>query len=165
MTAVFLRQICLLALLIVLTAPAAALAASPAMRSASISLTEKSRVAAVKGDASRARRLLEEAVVADPANARALSLLGHLYRSSGNAALARKYYALALSIDPAEPDALLGEGELSIADGKLDDAKDNLGKLRAACSACPQTKELERALDRAKRSPNRGQSANPPTHP
>lgn len=165
MTAAFLRQICLLVLLIVLTAPAAALAASPTMRNASISLTEKSVVAAAKGDASRARRLLEEAVVADPANARALSLLGHLYRSSENAALARKYYALALSIDPAEPDALLGEGELSIADGKLDDAKDKLGRLRATCPACLQTRELERALEEAKRLPSPGQSSNQPTHP
>lgn len=165
MTAAFLRQICLVALLVAFTAPTVALAASPAMRKASISLTEKSVAATARGDAVRARRLLEEAVVADPANARAMSLLGHLYRSSENAALARKYYALALSIDPAEPDALLGEGELSIADGKLDDAKDKLGKLRTTCPACLQTRELERALDGAKRSPNRGQFSNPPNHP
>ncbi len=165
MTAAFLRQICLMALLVAFAASTAALAASPAMRNASISLTEKSVVAAGKDDASRARRLLEEAVVADPTNARALSLLGHLYRSSKNAALARKYYALALSIDPAEPDALLGEGELSIADGKPDEAKDDLDRLRATCPACLQTSELERALEGAKQSPDRGRSSNQPTHP
>lgn len=165
MTAAFLHPLCLPALLLALAAPALALAASPAMQKASISLTEKSVSAVAAGDAKRARRLLEEAVVADPANARALGLLGHLHQSQGNASLAHKYYELAFGVDPVEPEALLGAGMLDLAEGKPDEARNRLRKLGMTCPGCRQTKELGRALDEMKISPEPGQSLNQPTHP
>lgn len=146
MTVATFRQTCLLALLLAVAAPATALAVNPAMQKASLSLAAKGEAAAAKGEAARARQLLEESIVADPANAHALSLLARLYQSQGKTPLARKYYAIALDVDPSAPDALLGAGEIDIAEGKPDDAGAKLRVLKSTCPACRQTEALERAL-------------------
>lgn len=143
MMAKFSRNVVLLALLLACAAPAPVFASSAAMREASQVLLGKGLAAS---DTNRARRLLEQSIVADPANAAALSALGHLYQTGGKADLARKYYGLALSTDPTEPSALFGAAELDIADGKTADARDRLRILKVVCPACSQTHDLENKL-------------------
>lgn len=154
MTAVFLRSLCILAPLLVSTLPAAA-QVNAASQQASRGLADKGIAALADGDAIRARRLLEEAIVADPANARALAQLGRYYQSQNQRDVARRYFRFALEVEPTEPDALLGAGRLDLADGKADEAKDRLRLLRLTCATCSQTTELAAALN----------STSPANHP
>lgn len=165
MTAVFLRSLCLLALLCIGAAPAAA-KVNEASQQASRLLAGKGTEAVISGDFVRARRLLEEAIVADPANAHALAALGRLYQSHKDADMARKYYRFALEVEPVEPDALFGAATLDIADGDADAANDKLRKLQLSCPACRQTNELASALREKTPEPGQSLDANKPaTHP
>ncbi len=143
MTATLLRQFVLFALLLAFAVPVPALAASDAMRRASQTLLGKGLAAS---DEKRAKRLFEQAIVADPANAAALSALGGLYARQGQAPMARKYYDIALSVDPTDPAALYGSAELDLAEGKTGDAADRLRILKTACPACRETHDLDRKL-------------------
>lgn len=154
MTAVFLRSLCILAPLFASALPAAA-QVNLASQQASRQLADKGATALADGDAIGAKRLLEEAVVADPANAHALAMLGRYYQTQNKRDVARKYYGFALDVEPTEPDALLGSGKLDIAEGKTGDARDKLRKLRLICATCPQTVALAAALN----------STSPANHP
>ena len=151
MTAALSRMICFLAL--TLAAPVAAgvvfaesAAAQTDTRQISPVLVEKGNAAAARGDIIGAQRLLEEAIVADPANARALGALGRLHDRQGRAVLARKYYNTALGIDPVESDVLNWAGQLDLLEGKTADAQDKLRKLVVTCPDCTQRSELARAF-------------------
>lgn len=146
MTAALPRMTCLFVLALGALAFVDSASAQTGTRQTSFILMEKGNAAAARGDASGAQRLLEEAVVADPANARALCALGRLHDRQGRKALARKYYNIALGIDPVEADALNWAGQLDIAEGKMDDARDKLRKLGVTCPACPQRSELASAF-------------------
>lgn len=165
MTAASLRHACMMALLLAFVAPASAHAVNAEMQRASISLASKGVAASAAGETERARRLFEEAIVADPANAHALSRLGLLYAAKGEAATARKYFHFALEVEPTEPDALLGAGRLDLADGKADEARDRLRILSVACPACEQTKELSRALEAGSNAAAASQSPIPAPTP
>lgn len=136
-------RIALLSVMLLCALPAPLFAASPAMRQASQTLL--SRGLATQ-DARRAQRFLEQAIVADPANAAAFSALGNLYKREGQRAKARKYYDLAFGADPVDVMALSGAAGLDLAQGKAADAQDKLRKLKIVCPACKQTHELENAL-------------------
>lgn len=142
MTATLLRQI-LLGIALLAAMPVPASAASPAMRQASQTLLSRGLAAT---DARVARRYLEQAIVADPANAAALGALGGLYGREGRKDMARKYYDLALGVDPVELTALSGAAALDLAEGKTADAQDKLRKLKIVCPACKQTHDLENRL-------------------
>ncbi|MEN6541781.1 hypothetical protein [Parvibaculum sp.] len=146
MTAAFLRSLCILAPLLAVSMPAAA-QVNAASQQASRVLADKGITALADGDGPRARRLLEEAIVADPANARALAQLGRYYQSHNQRDVARKYYQFALAVEPTEPDALLGAAKIDLADGKADGAKDKLRILRLSCPTCTQTADLAAALN------------------
>ncbi|MDO9126635.1 lipopolysaccharide assembly protein LapB [Parvibaculum sp.] len=113
---------------------------------ASLSLTSRGVEAAASGQLAEAQRYLEEAIVANPANGRAIAELGAVHQAGGNAKLARKYYRIALDIDPVSPDALSRLGLLDISEGNRAAAEDILRKLRIVCATCVQTQELARAL-------------------
>ncbi|HEY4345068.1 MAG TPA: hypothetical protein VGN05_12030 [Parvibaculum sp.] len=138
-----LTRIALLSIMLLCALPVSAFAASPAMRQTSQSLLSRGIAAS---DARRAQRFLEQSIVADPANAAALSALGDLYKREGQANKARKYYDLALGVDPVERTALSGAAGLDIAEGKTTAAQDKLRKLKTVCPACAQTRELESKL-------------------
>lgn len=165
MAAVFFRKISRFALLIcwLLSMTALlplndALAVDARSQSASVILTEKGIAAAQTGDLDAARRLLEEAIVSNPANARAYTELAAVQNAGGNRKLARKYYLIALAIDPVFPAALAGLARLNIMAGDEDAAKLLLDKLRLSCPACTETREIERAL-------NAGSSPSPEVKP
>jgi Flp pilus assembly protein TadD len=149
------NQIALLSIMLLSALSVPAFAASPAMRQVSQSLLSKGMATS---DAKRAQRFLEQSIVADPANAAALGALGNLYAREEHVDKARKYYDLALSVDPVEPTALSGAAALDIANGKTAAAQDKLRKLKIVCAACKQTRELENKL-------GTGTSAAPAPHP
>lgn len=126
--------------------PQAAHAVDARSEQASLRLAEKGLAAAAEGRLEEAQRLLEEAVVSNPANANAFAELAAVHRAAGNPKFARKYYVIALEIDPVLPAALGGLARLNIEAGDRDAAAILLQKLHASCPSCTETREVERAL-------------------
>lgn len=126
--------------------PQAAHAVDARSERASLRLAEKGVAAAAEGRFEEAQRLLEEAIVSNPANADAFAELAAVHKTAGNPKLARKYYVIALEIDPVLPAALGGLARLNVDAGDRDAAEILLRKLRATCPACAETRDLERAL-------------------
>lgn len=150
MAAVFrnpLRFASLVALALLLTlVPGMARAVDAASARTSVELGERGIETAARGDLSGARWLFERAIAANPANARAYAHLGSVHQSMGELRLARKYYGIALVIDPTEPDALNRIGQLDLAEGNRTAAEQRLRILRFHCETCEQTHELARVL-------------------
>tara|TARA_R110002124_G_scaffold133955_2_gene296564 strand:- start:564 stop:989 length:426 start_codon:yes stop_codon:yes gene_type:complete len=131
-------------------APVAAQATSAPMHAASLSLTTK---ALASSNEETRRQLLEQAIVADPANAAALSALADHYIKIGKPSVARKYFRIALAVDPVDVVALSGLGTLDLADGKRDEAQARLDLLKRVCPDCRQTHDLENRFSINKPSP------------
>lgn len=136
-----------LALLLMALQPGMALAVDQNSARASIALYERGVDTAARGDLDEARWLFERAIASNPANARAYAQLGSIHQSKGDLRLARKYYGIALEIDPAEPDALSRIAQLDLAEGNRDAAAERLRILRFHCETCQQTQDLARALE------------------
>ncbi len=93
-------------------------------------------------------KLFEQAVTANPHNARAFSYLGRSYQEVGDKDRAYKYYDIAMSIDPGELKALSWSGEIDAEDGELNLAGEKLAKLERLCGVgCPEYVSLKAALD------------------
>jgi len=76
-----------------------------------------------------ARPLWEQAIVANPRNAPAFSYLGLAAQRAGDKDNAKKYFDLALEIDPNELHALAWGGQTDLSDADLDGAQ-------ASCRSC-----------------------------
>lgn len=151
MAAAFIRKILVLPLLVlglslVSLAPASAKRVDEPSQRASIALAAKGAEVAARGDFLEAQRLFETAIVANPANAAAFTGLGAVHEARDQKNLARKYYVIALSIDPSHPPALSRLAHLDLGAGNRSAAEEGLRKLRAFCAACGETQELARAL-------------------
>lgn len=146
------RKICLFVCLAIgilalgLVAPAAAKSVDVSSARASLSLASKGAAAMERGDFLAAQRLYETSVVANPANAAAFTGLGTAHEARGQARLARKYYNIALSIEPLDIAALSRLALLDLKEGNRAAAAEGLRRLRAHCPACGETQELSRAL-------------------
>lgn len=136
----------ILALLMVLQSGAAR-AVDQNSAQASISLYERGIETAARDDLDGARWLFERAIASNPANARAYAQLGVVHQTKGDPRLARKYYGIALEIDPADLDALSRIAQLDLAEGNREAAAERLRILRFHCETCQQTQELARALE------------------
>lgn len=135
--------------LLLVCLPRPALAVDTPSAAISTTLVERGIEAAARGDFDDARRLFERAIAANPANARAYAHLGGAHQSADDPRLARKYYGIALAIDPTDPDALSRLAQLEFAEGDRAAANEKLRILRFHCATCPQTEELARTLDSA----------------
>jgi Flp pilus assembly protein TadD len=103
------RTIPLLAVLTLLTVPAAAAPARTVKTSPPVTvdtLLSEARAATARGETELALRLTQSAIVADPARASSYVALGDIYAEAGQAEYARSYYDEALDINPTEPSAL-----------------------------------------------------------
>jgi len=114
------------------------------MQSASGRLVER---AAKSGNEDTARKLLEQALVANPANADALSELAKHYMTTNKPLVARKYFKSALTVDPDNVKALGGLGLLDMADGKRAAAQGHYTILKTVCADCRETRALAAKLD------------------
>lgn len=131
------RFLTLLAAIACVTGPVEA--ASAEMRAVSERLIEKARQA---DDQGKARKLFEQALVADPSNTRAMSGLGVHYVIIGKPAIARKYFSNALLVDPSDVSALSGSALLDLADGKRGAANETYQILKSVCPTCAETRAL-----------------------
>lgn len=141
----FSRLIFCLLLIAIAGLPGAAQAAQEFV-AVSVKLTAKGLVAIERKDLPKAQRYLEEAMVADPANAEAIAGLGQVHELTGNTPLARKYYASALTVDPVNILALGRLGLIEAGLGRRDDAADKLRRLQTLCQTCSETAALQSAL-------------------
>ena len=133
--------------LCLLTAPGVGLAGvNAASAKTSQAFLEKGIIAVERGQSKAAISLLERAIVADPANAKAFSYLGRAAQLAGRSAQAEKYFRIALDIEPNQADALNWTGQLELAQGKPDAARAKLDRLTRTCGDCPQARDLSRAL-------------------
>lgn len=133
-------------LLVAFAALSGAAQAAPELAAVSVRLTAKGLAEIERKDFAKAQRYLEEAMVADPANAGAIAGLGQVHELKGNASLARKYYASALTVDPVNVLALGHLGLIEAGLGKRDDAADKLRRLQTLCPTCSETAALQAAL-------------------
>ncbi len=75
------------------------------------------------------------------------NLLGFTARKQKNFKVAAAHYQKALLIDPKHKDALEYQGELFLSMGLVENAKENLRKLKKICwNKCDQVKDLESAI-------------------
>lgn len=139
-----------LMLAVMLTAAGSAAAAAPAR---SDTLATRGATALDRSNYPDAMRLLEQAVTADPKNARAFSLLGLAHHQLGENGAAEKYFDIALQIDPDDTMALSYGGRLDLVSGDKASADVKLARLErlctetdAACQAFEGLKAAFRAL-------------------
>lgn len=105
------RTIPLLAVLVLLAAPAVTAPSKPEAPAAEAPLTVEAlhsqvRAAIGKGETELALRLAQSAIVADPARTHSYVVLGDIYAVSGQPDYARNFYDAALNIDPQDAGAL-----------------------------------------------------------
>jgi len=96
----------------------------------------------------------QQAAVANPQNALAFSYLGQLSVKAEENAKAKKYFEIALSIDPDLVSALAGGGKADIRAEDLESAEKKLSRLSRLCGpACAEFKELDREVKTFKSKP------------
>ncbi|MFP3945064.1 MAG: tetratricopeptide repeat protein [Alphaproteobacteria bacterium] len=89
----------------------------------------------------------ERAITADPRNARAFAWLGHAHGQAGRPDMARKYFRLALDIDPGEIKALLWNGQMDVASQDLKAARAKLARMARVCAGeCEEYRTLEHSI-------------------
>jgi len=105
------------------------------------------RASAEAGKHLVARKSLEKAIVADPANALALAWLGVSCQKLGDAEAAEKYFRIALEVEPDNRTVVLMAGKADLSAGEMADAKEKLARLQRLCgAACPETQELNQLI-------------------
>ena len=113
------------------------------------------------GNEDSAIQLYQSAIVYAPSDPLPYQRLGEFYAKSGSAALAQRYFTIALDVQPAYAPALQGLALLDIARGDRASAMAQHDMLLHACgAACPETAQVEKALnentgvlDRARTAP------------
>jgi tetratricopeptide (TPR) repeat protein len=106
-------------------------------------LMERGVGALEKNQVDSARQLWEQAVVANPRNAAAYSYLGLAAQRAGAKDNAKKYFELALEIDPNELHALSWGGQSDLSSADLDGAQAKLQRLSRLCGpGCAEYKLL-----------------------
>ncbi len=96
-------------------------------------LMAKGTSALENDEADQAINFLEQSVTAYPRNARAFGHLGHAHETAGDLEKARKYYAIALAIDPEDRKALLWDGQAALEEDDMDAAQERLASLERLC--------------------------------
>lgn len=91
----------------------------------------------------------EAALTVQPGNATVLLNLAEATRRQGMQGKALHYYREALEADPANLQAIAGEGEALVEKGAVEKARRNLSRLEGLCGkSCDATKQLSAAIAR-----------------
>ncbi len=102
------------------------------------------------GDLGIAVQLYQSAIVYAPSDPVPYQRLGEFYAKAGQAALAQRYFSIALDVRPTYAPALQGLALLDLARGDRAAAMVQHNILLRACgSACPETAQVEKALNEA----------------
>jgi Flp pilus assembly protein TadD len=101
-----------------------------------------------------AAQFFQSAIIYAPTDPVPYHRLGQLYARSGQRELAQQYFGLALNVEPAYAPALEGLALLDLAAGNRAGAEAQRDILLRACGAtCPETAQVERALNADKGIP------------
>ena len=107
--------------------------------------------AAQGGDVDGAVQLYQSAIIYAPGDPVPYERLAEFYVHTGQPELAHQYFALALDVQPAYAPALQGLALLSLASGDRAGAQAQHEILLRACGAtCPETAQVEKALNLGK---------------
>lgn len=106
------------------------------------------------GDLDAAAQFFQSAIIYAPQDPVPYHRLGQLYAQNGKRELAEQFYGLALTIEPAYAPALESLALLELASGDRAGAEAQRDILLRACGAnCPETAQVERALNADKATP------------
>ena len=115
---------------------------------------DRASESAKSGDVDAAAQLFQSAIIYAPNDPVPYHRLGQLYAQSGQRALSQPYFGLALNVEPAYAPALEGLALLDLAAGNRAGAEAQHNILLRACGAsCPETAQVERALNANKGAP------------
>jgi Flp pilus assembly protein TadD len=115
---------------------------------------DRASESAKSGDLDAAAQLFQSAIIYAPNDPVPYHRLGQLYAQSGQRELAQQYFGLALNVEPAYAPALEGLALLDLAAGNRAGAEAQHNILLRACGAnCPETAQVERALNANKGAP------------
>jgi Flp pilus assembly protein TadD len=151
------RPAAALAALLLLTAPASAMAPAPSTEEPAdgAKMSDYDRAMALIDDERYAEAvpLLQAVVKREPKNADAWSQLGFASRKSGNWKEGEGFYAKALALDPNHQEAMEYLGELYLETGRPEQAAALLARLVKLCpDGCEARSELEEAIEEHARS-------------
>lgn len=114
-------------------------------RAAALVAQGKAAVAAGRIDA--AVDAFESALTVEPGSAQIFLQLGNATRQQGMQGKALHYYRLALKAEPANLDAISGEGAALAEKGALEKARRNLTRLEGLCGKdCESVRNLSAAI-------------------
>jgi Flp pilus assembly protein TadD len=109
---------------------------------------------AKSGDLDAAAQFFQSAIIYAPTDPIPYHRLGQLYARNGQRELAQQYFGLALNVEPAYAPALEGLALLDLAAGNRAGAEAQHDILLRACGAtCPETAQVQRALNADKGTP------------
>ena len=115
---------------------------------------DRASESAKSGDLDAAAQLFQSAIIYAPSDPVPYHRLGQMYAQSGQRELAQQYFSLALNVEPAYAPALEGLALLDLAAGNRAGAEAQHNILLRACGAgCPETAQVERALNANKGAP------------
>ncbi len=104
--------------------------------------------AAKQGNALAAVQLYQSAIIFAPSDPNGYNRLAQYYVGAHQPDMAEKYFGIALDVDPANASALKGLALLDLAAGDLVGARKQRDLLVRACgAACPETAQVEKALN------------------
>lgn len=113
----------------------------------SAQLLKRGMAALEKGQLEQARAALEQSIVANPHNASAYSYLGYTAQRANDKPLAKKYFSLALEINPDDLRALSWGGQSDLSSANLEAAQAKLQRLSRLCGpGCSEYKLLSDAV-------------------
>lgn len=106
-----------------------------------------------------ADHLLSQALLVNPANARAFALKGQVKLKLDNPTEGRRLQDLALNIEPDYLQAIVWAGETSIVLDDLDDAEKRLSRLDKLCGNCAEFVKLQQSIaDNAAHDKNKAEN-------
>lgn len=110
-------------------------------------LVQRGQQALDRKDYDGARRLFEQAIVADPNDARAFGDLGIAHQRLGAVDKAWRYYRHALEIEPNNVWLLAWSGDLDVTIGRIESARRKLDQVGQICGRCADYQRLDRAIN------------------
>ena len=116
-------------------------------------LRSKGETMLVQKNYPEAITLFEQSVAADPSDVRAFTLLGRAHENSGDLDKARKYYKIALRIDPTQQEALVWGALTDLRAQNINLAREKLERLRELCGECEDWKTVSEAVATWKEEP------------
>jgi Flp pilus assembly protein TadD len=103
---------------------------------------------AKSGDDLAAVQAFQSAIIQAPVEPAPYAALGSFYADRKDSEQARKYWGLALEVEPGHVPALTGLALLDLSEGNRDAALQRHTRLKSACAAgCPEIAQVEKALN------------------